>query len=198
MSINKYDRLEGMNICLRKARESDSDSMLRHVWGDEDVYRWMLYAPTFGADEALERCRRSIEYQKDHFAYFISLKDTDEAFGMCAIRGDPEGHFEESGICIGKQYQGRGYGRETVALLLDLAFCKLGAEDFRYGYFEDNTRSGKLAEHFGFRYEKTYAMTREWDNSVKTIRSCILTRKEYMAQLSDKTDVHCQGKMRKE
>ena len=38
--------LEGERIRLRKARESDWSSMLRNVWGDEAVYRWMLYQPT--------------------------------------------------------------------------------------------------------------------------------------------------------
>ena len=38
--------LEGKNIRLRKAREEDCQSMLKHVWGDEAVYRWMLFQPT--------------------------------------------------------------------------------------------------------------------------------------------------------
>ena len=29
---------------------------------------------------------------------------------------------EESGICIGTAFQGKGYGKETVALLLELAY----------------------------------------------------------------------------
>ena len=155
--------------------------MLKHVWGDEEVYRWMLYPPTLTAEDALERCRRSIEYQKDRFAYFVARSDTDEAIGLCAIREESPGHYEESGLCIGKDFQGKGCGKELLALLLDLAFLKLGATDFRYGYFQDNLRSKKLAEHFGFRYDKTYELTRPWDGAVKIIDSCILTRESYLA-----------------
>ena len=34
--------LEGERIRLRKAEEKDWASMLKNVWGDEAVYRWML------------------------------------------------------------------------------------------------------------------------------------------------------------
>jgi RimJ/RimL family protein N-acetyltransferase len=174
-----FEVLEGQNIRLRKAKEDDYQSMLKHVWGDEAVYRWMLYQPTLTEEDALDRCRRSMDYQKEHYAYFVALKETNEAIGLCAIKESDPGHFEESGICIGTAFQGLGYGKEIVALLLELAFTHLGAEDFRYGYFHDNEKSRKVAEHFGFRYEKTYELTRPWDGSIKTIDSCILTRKEY-------------------
>lgn len=121
-------------------------------------------------------------FQKDHPAWFVCLKDTDEAIGLCAIKEIDKGHFEESGICIGAEHQGRGYGKEIVSLLLALAFQQLGAEDFRYGYFRDNEKSRRLAEHFGFQYEKTYELTRPWDSAVKKIDSCILTREQYEAR----------------
>ena len=174
-----YETLEGRKIRLRKAREEDTLSMLENVWGDEAVYRWMLFPPTLTPEDALERCRRSIEYQKDHLAYFVALADTDEAIGLCAVKEDTPGHFEESGIGIGKKHQGKGFGKEILSLLLNLSF-QLGAKDFRYGYFRENEPSKKLAESFGFHYEKTYELTRPWDGAVKTIDSCILTRKEYL------------------
>ena len=174
-----FEVLEGKNIRLRKAREEDGPSMLKHVWGDEAVYRWMLFQPTLTGEDAIERCRRSMEYQKDHYAYFVALKDTDEAIGLCAIRESSPGHYEEAGIGVGTAFQGKGYGKEIVALLLKLAFEELGGEDFRYGYFIDNEKSKKVAESFGFRYDSTYELTRPWDGCVKTIESCILTREEY-------------------
>lgn len=177
-----YDTLSGEHIILRKARETDCRSMLENVWGDEAVYRWMLFPPTLTEEDTVERCKRSIAFQREHFAWFIALKETDEAIGMCAIAESEPGHIEECGICIGTKYQGRGYGRESVALLLDLAFRKLGVQDFRYGYEQDNVRSGKLAASFGFRYDKTYELTRPWDGRVMEIESCLLTREDYLAR----------------
>ncbi len=171
--------LEGERIRLRKAKENDWKSMLKNVWGDEAVYQRMLYEPTHTEEEARERCRRSMAYQKDHLAWFVALKDTDEAIGLCGITENGKGHFEESGICIGTQHQGRGYGKEIVSLLLALAFEEFDAEDFRYGYFQDNEKSKNLAASFGFRYDRTYDLTRPWDGAAKVIDSCILTRERY-------------------
>ena len=177
-----FERLESNNICLRKAEENDWRSMLQNVWSDEAVYKWMHFQPTFTEEDAINRCRRSMQYQKDHFAWFVARKDTDEAIGLAAMKENEPGHFEESGICIAANCQGRGYGKEILALMLDLAFEKLGAEDFRYGYFQDNIRSKKLAGYYHFCYEYSYELTRPWDGAGKTIDSCILTKEAYLLQ----------------
>ena len=178
-----YETLEGEHIRLRKAKEMDYLSMWKNVWGDEAVYQLMLFQPTLTEAEAVDRCHRSIQYQKENYAWFVALKDTDEAVGLCAMKEYEPGRFEESGIGIGTKCQGKGYGREILALLLNLAFMKMNAADFQYGYFHDNEKSKKLAESFGFRYDRSYDLTRPWDGAVKQIDSCLLTREEYLRRL---------------
>ncbi len=170
----------GEHIVLRKAREDDWRSMWKHIWGNEDVYRWMLFQPTLTEEEAKERCLRSIAYQREHDAWFVALKDTDEAIGLCAIRENEPGHWEECGLGIGTAFQGKGYGKELVGLMLELAFIGFGAGDVRYGYFRENVRSRKTAEYFGFQYDHTEEMTRPWDGAVKVVDSCLLTREKYL------------------
>ncbi|MCR4577439.1 MAG: GNAT family N-acetyltransferase [Clostridiales bacterium] len=176
-----FETLEGERIVLRKARAEDWESMLKNVWGDEEVYKWMLFTPTHTEEDARVRCERSIRFQSEHTAWFVALKDTDEAVGLCAINEYEKGHFEECGICVGTRFQGRGIGREIVKLLLELGFERLGAEDFMYGYFRENLRSKALAEKFGFHYDSTIEMVRPWDGANKVIDRCILTRAEYLA-----------------
>lgn len=180
-SEKSYEVLRGEGIVLRKAREEDYASMLKHVWGDEEVYKWMLFQPTLTLEDAIARCKRSIAFQKEHFAWFVALKDTDEAAGLCAIRDNGQGHWEECGICIGKAFQGRGYGKEILSLLLDLSFNKLGAADFRYGYFDDNEKSKNLAEKFGFVFDCYEDTVRQWDGAPKKIVSCILSKEKYLS-----------------
>ena len=175
-----YDLLVGDNIILRKAKEDDYISMLEEVWGDPEVYRWMLYTPTFSLEDAKDRLKRSMEYQKDHFAYFVALKDTNKAIGLCAIKEYGEGLFEEAGICIGKSYQGGGFGKEILKLLLDLAFYKLNATSFRYGYFKENVKSKKLAEFFNFKYQETEELIRPWDKKALLVDLCILKKEDYI------------------
>lgn len=176
-----FSVLKGKNIILRKAEENDWKSMLRHIWGDENVYRQMLFQPTFTENEAIERCKRSILYQRSNFAWFVALKESNEAIGLSALKEIESGHWEESGICLGKEFWGRGFGTEILSLLLDLSFNHLGAEDFRYGFFKDNHRSENLALKFGFEYDRTYETVRPWDSEKKTIISCILTKAKYMS-----------------
>ena len=179
-----YEQLEGNNIVLRKAMNKDYQSMLYNVWGDESVWEYMLFKPVYTLEDAKERCKWSYNYQQENYAYFVALKDNDEAIGLCGIKEYEQGHFEEIGICIGKEYHNRGLGKEIVSLLLELAFDKLDAIDFKYGCFQDNIISRKLVEHFGFHYEYTYSIERPWDKSKKTIDSFLLTQKEYYSNLS--------------
>ena len=78
--------LVGEHIILRKAKPSDYNSMLKNIWSDEEVYKWMLFKPTLTIDDAIDRTNRSIEFQKDHYAYFVALKDTDEAIGYWVLK----------------------------------------------------------------------------------------------------------------
>ena len=55
-----------------------------------------------------------MEFQKNNFAYYIALKDSDIAIGLCAIREYDSGSYEERGICLGTDYQGKGYGKEVI------------------------------------------------------------------------------------
>ncbi len=140
----------------------------------------MLYTPTKTIEDAKDRLNRSIIFQKDHYAYFVALKDTDEAIGLCGIKEFEPNRWEECGICIGTKYQHKGYGKEILSLLLDLAFNKLNANDFRYAYYPDNIKSKRLAEHFGFTYDHTEEMIRPWDQSKMVIDLCLLTKEKYV------------------
>lgn len=54
----------------------------------------------------------------------FAIAADDQLIGQCALFNfDSLGHTCELGISIGdKEYQGRGYGREAIALLLEYAF----------------------------------------------------------------------------
>lgn len=170
------DILIGENIILRKAKESDYKSMLENVWSDEEIYKWMLFKPTLTESDAIARTKRSIEFQKDHYAYFIALKATDEAIGLCAINEYEPSKFEECGICIGTKYQGQGYGKEVLNALLSMVFENLGGELFKYSYFQDNIKSKNLAAYFNFEYSDTSEIIRPWDHAKRTIDNCYLTK----------------------
>lgn len=77
--------------------------------------------------------------------------DDEAAVGMALYYDDPDNEaYEFSQIFIDKRYQGRGYGRAAVKLVLDEM-----KQDGKYNkvtmcYVEGNDTSRKLFEPFGF------------------------------------------------
>ena len=178
-----YDLLIGKNIILRKAKESDYKYMLENIWSDPDIYSNMLFKPTLNENDAIERNKRSILFQKDNYSYYVALKDTDIPIGFAGVYEYEPNRYGESGICIAKKYQGLGYGSEVLELLLDLAFNKLDAKYFKYEYFIDNIKSKNLALKFNFKYNETEEIIRPWDNEKKLVDSCLLSKEDYLKEV---------------
>jgi len=92
------------------------------------------------------------------------LKSNDEPIGFAGIKEKEQGTYEESGICIAREYQGRGYAKEVVQELKHLIFEKLNGKRFIYGCFKNNEKSRKVCISQGFKYLNSQKTIREWDN----------------------------------
>ena len=152
-----------VRIALRKARESDLDAIWNNVWKDADLARMMLWEPTMDRDAADERMRRTLTYQARFPAFFVCLKDTDEAIGFAGVREKEPGVYEDSGICIARKYQNKGFGKEILTLLIELVFDELGGKKFVYGCFHENERSAAVCRALGFKYSHSSREVRDWD-----------------------------------
>ncbi len=83
--------------------------------------------------------------------FFICDKENDEAIGVAGIKELSPGRWTITAIALGPAYQGRGYGKQVVMALLDLAFGQYGADQVEYECFAENTASASLAVSCGFR-----------------------------------------------
>lgn len=151
-----YDLLIGKDIILRKANINDLNNIYNNVWKDETIFKYMNYSSTKTLEEAKIRLDKSIEFQKNNYAYFICLRNNDEAIGFCGIKKVNETQVEEIGICISQIYQHHSYGKQTLKLLLALTFNNLKAQEFLYYVHQDNTPSIKLCLSFGFEKNINY------------------------------------------
>lgn len=152
------------NLILRKAKKTDLDSIWHNVWEDESIAENMLWKPTKRLEDAVSRLERTIKYQAKNYVYFVCLKESDEAIGFAGVSEKEPGVFEESGICISKKHQGKGYAKEVVEVLKKLVFEELKASRFIYGCFSTNERSRKVCLALGFKYLNSKNITRDWDN----------------------------------
>ena len=142
---------ETKDLILGKAKQSDWDAMYRNVWSRPSSFRYMVLELSPDEAEAQERMRRTIRFQAEHeTAYTVFLKATGEAMGFAGIQQLGEGLWEETGICIGPDFWGYGYGTQLLDCLLDLARQR-GAREFIYSAWEENAASRALAKKAGFR-----------------------------------------------
>lgn len=145
-----YELLVGKDIILRKANDNDLNNIYNNVWEDETLFKYMHYSNTKTLGEAQIRLQKSIEFQKNNYAYFICLRKNDEAIGFCGVKKINEYQVQEIGICISKRHQQCSYGKQALKLLLALTFNNLKAKEFLYYTNKDNIPSIKLCESFRF------------------------------------------------
>ena len=160
---NMTDRIETERLILRKAEERDLVPIWERVWRDEKLAATMLWAPTPTLGEAQVRLARTMAYQAENYAWFVCLKETDEPIGFGGMRETAPGVWDEAGLCIAADWQGRGYGKELLRALVGTAFRALGGRRFRYSCFHDNAASAALCRSCGFRYVSSHPETRAHD-----------------------------------
>ena len=173
------ERIETKNLVLRKATENDLEAIWKNIWQDESIARWMYWQPTKAYEDAVDRLQRTIRYQSENYAYFVCLKEIDEAIGFAGIKEVEPNVFEESGICVATKCQNLGYGTEILQALMKLAFEEFGGEKFIYACMHENERSRKVCQKFGFHYSHSQEEVRQWDGAQFVNDFYYLMREEY-------------------
>lgn len=157
------ERLETPRLILRKAGDGDLEPIWKNVWSDAALAERMLWTPTPTLEEARARLERTKAYQAQFNAFFVCLKETDEPIGFAGFRELGPGEYEESGVCIARAWQNRGFGKETLRALVSLAFDELGGARFVCGCFRENAPSAAVIKSCGFVYTHSEKLLREWD-----------------------------------
>jgi RimJ/RimL family protein N-acetyltransferase len=94
-------------------------------------------------------------------AYAICRKADNRAIGTIELKLN--GHTDmtdrddecELGYWLGKPFWGQGIMPEAVREMLRHAFCDLGMNKVWCGYYDGNTKSKRVQEKVGFRYQWT-------------------------------------------
>lgn len=174
------NKIETDRLILRKAKLFDLDNIYNNVWSDSSIANNMLWEVTKSKESAIDRLNRTIKYQNNHYAYFICLKDTDKAIGFVGIFEKEEDIYEDTGICISKKYQNRGYGKETLKAIIDLVFNKLNGNCILYSCFSTNIKSRKLCTSLGFIYNNSETTIRDYDKKEFIVDYYYMDRNMYL------------------
>lgn len=143
--------METRDLILRKAVYEDWKSMYLNVWSRPETARYMVWRVMADEVGAKERIERTIAWQKTHDAWLVCVKDSGEAVGFGGVKRLGPDSWGETGIALGPEYVGRGYGRQV--LLMMMKYCRsLGGREFFYSTRAANEASRALALCCGLVY----------------------------------------------
>ena len=147
--------LETERLILRRWEDGDADCLYEYA-KDPDV------GPIAGwpAHQSIEESRDVIKnVLNGKEAYAICLKTDNKVIG--AIELKLNGHTDmterddecELGYWLGKPFWGQGIVPEAVMEILRHAFEDCGMQKVWAGYYDGNTKSKRVQEKCGFRYQ---------------------------------------------
>ena len=160
--------LETKDLILDRGKFEDWEAMYRNVWRHPESAKYMLWRVTEHIEDAPDRMRRNIEWQKVHDTYFVYLKATGEAIGFAGVERISPTLWEEGGICLGPDFVRKGYGRQILQCLLDYAKAQ-GAEEFVAYAREKNAASRALIASMGFAQTGSEERVDDRDGSAYTM-----------------------------
>ncbi|MBQ3920688.1 MAG: GNAT family N-acetyltransferase, partial [Firmicutes bacterium] len=148
--------IETERLILRRWEESDAESLYEYA-KDPDVGPRAGWAPHKSVEESRVIIKSVLSGEE---AYAICLKEDGRAIG--AVELMLYGHSRlaekedecELGYWIGKPFWGRGLVTEASRALLKRAFGELGMSKVWAGYYEGNTRSQRVQEKLGLRFQR--------------------------------------------
>ena len=148
-------KLETERLILRRWKDSDAENLYQYA-KDPEVGPIAGWPPHQSIDESREIIRNVFNGKE---AYAICLKTDEKAIG--AIELKLNGHTDltdrddecELGYWLGKPFWGQGIMPEAVKEILRHAFEDIGMTTVWIGYYEGNSKSKRVQEKSGFRYQ---------------------------------------------
>jgi len=145
--------LETRDLILKSGSASDWEALFRNLWSQASVFQYMFTKPCLTEDAAR---RKTAAYAQMHgqvnTEFFVYEKTSGAAIGIAGIKELRPGVYTVTDIALGSDFSGRGYGKQILCVLIQLAFELLSASQLQYDCFRENEASRRLALSCGFRY----------------------------------------------
>lgn len=144
---------ETKDLILRKAVLEDWRDMYRNIWSHPESAKYMVWSVTSSEEDAVARMERTIAFQSSHdYHWTVVEKSSGQAIGWAGMEILTPGVWGETGIAIGPEFTGKGYGKQILNALTDYARDQLGATRFVACCNSENLVSKKLQFGCGFSY----------------------------------------------
>lgn len=144
--------LTGQKVTLRAVQREDVPRIWELTWADIEVESRLSTKPPLPRSLA----RMEAEFEKDledpsaRIAYF-AIEANGELIGACGLWGiDHDHRLANLGIGIGQPYWGKGFGTETVRMLVDYGFRHLNLRRIQLTVLADDDRAVGAYRSAGF------------------------------------------------
>jgi len=152
MKAEMEKEIETEDLFLKKAEFDDWKDIFGNLWRYEESAKYMLWTAVKTEEEAKERMRRVMEWQKNHLEYLVYEKKSGQAIGFAGMEKVEEDVYEDTGIAIGPKFIGRGYGRQILKGLAENCFHVRGAKKFISSCRSENKASKRMSLSCGFTF----------------------------------------------
>jgi diamine N-acetyltransferase len=145
--------LAGERVFLRSLEKEDLIHIRR--WANDPEIRGLTGEVKPMTQEGAEAFFERAQNDQDRVWFIIALNESGAPIGEAGLlRMFPPWRTTDLSIIIGeKEARGKGYGRETIKLLLDYAFGYLNFHRVAIGVVGFNTPALRFYEQAGFRRE---------------------------------------------
>lgn len=159
---------ETTRLLFRKADFPDWKPMYRNVWRHPESARYMLWSVTTSEADAQERMQKSIVYQFAHPAWLVIEKESGQAIGFAGLR-EENGICEDTGICVGPAFTGKGYGQEILNELVRIAKENPDSREFIVSCRSENMASRNMILRCGFTFSNQELREDPRDGTLHTL-----------------------------
>ena len=101
-----------------------------------------------------EFIENTMKYSGPLFRFAIEEKESGNCIGACGVNGYDEKNRNMSiGLWIGEEYQGNGYGSDSLRILCKYIFSEMNIHKIKLQYFSFNEKAKTCYEKVGFKLE---------------------------------------------
>lgn len=144
--------METKDLILRQGSADDWRDLYRNLWSREEVFRYMFKNPCPNEEHAAARTAAyAVMHEEVKTEFFVFEKASGQAIGIAGIKELKPRKWTVTDVAIGPDFQGKGYGKQIVNALMNLAF-ESDATEVAYDCFTQNIASKHLALSCGFAY----------------------------------------------
>ena len=146
-----YKKIVGNKLYLSPI-DLDHEVKIMTKWLNEDeeiAYYNVFYHSLLGEDKVLEMMQK---WNEGPYTFAMVNKEDDAFMGHITLFNlDSRYHFATMGIYLGKDYRGKGYGKEAIQLLKEFAFNYIGLKALHLEVFAYNNHAYDVYKSLGFK-----------------------------------------------